>query len=89
MRLANDADCFTISEATDGAGQEARKAPELPGGLTGTKQESWVVFGVILGTGCGGGIAVDGKLVRLCTPTQMVLEWRSEVPAGAGATVGG
>jgi fructokinase len=43
VRLANDANCFTVSEAVDGAGAEAR-----------------VVFGVILGTGCGGGIAIDG-----------------------------
>jgi len=46
VRLANDADCFTISEATDGAG--AGQA---------------VVFGVILGTGVGGGITVNGRLV--------------------------
>ena len=46
VRLANDANCFALSEATDGAGAGAR-----------------CVFGVILGTGCGGGIVVDGKLV--------------------------
>ena len=45
VRLANDADCFTVSEATDGAGSDAR-----------------TVFGVILGTGVGGGLVVDGKL---------------------------
>lgn len=44
VRVANDADCFALSEATDGAGTGAR-----------------VVFGVILGTGVGGGIAIDGK----------------------------
>ncbi|MFC3069768.1 ROK family protein [Phenylobacterium soli] len=44
VRLANDANCFALSEATDGAGQGAR-----------------VVFGVILGTGCGGGVVVDGQ----------------------------
>jgi len=42
VRLANDANCLAVSEATDGAGA----------GLH-------VVFGVILGTGCGGGIAID------------------------------
>lgn len=47
VRLANDANCFALSEATDGAGQ---------GALT--------VFGVIIGTGCGGGLVVDGKLVN-------------------------
>jgi fructokinase len=44
VRVANDANCFALSEAVDGAGQ---------GALT--------VFGVILGTGVGGGIVVDGK----------------------------
>ena len=47
VRFANDANCFALSEATDGAGV---------GGRT--------VFGVILGTGCGGGIVIDGKLVE-------------------------
>ena len=45
IALANDANCFTLSEATDGAGR-------------GTS----VVFGVILGTGVGGGLVVDGRL---------------------------
>ncbi|USD36472.1 fructokinase [Ferrimonas sp. SCSIO 43195] len=44
VRIANDANCFAVSEAIDGAG--AGKG---------------LVFGVILGTGCGGGLAVDGK----------------------------
>ena len=47
VRLANDANCFTLSEATDGA---AAGAP--------------VVFGVIVGTGCGGGLVVGGKIVE-------------------------
>ncbi|MFL5296171.1 MAG: ROK family protein [Phenylobacterium sp.] len=46
VRLANDANCFALSEATDGAGAG-----------------SGVVFGVILGTGCGAGLVVDGRLV--------------------------
>lgn len=46
VRLANDANCFTLSEAVDGAGQGAE-----------------VVFGVILGTGVGGGIAVRGEVL--------------------------
>jgi fructokinase len=46
VRLENDANCFALSEATDGAGQGAR-----------------VVFGVILGTGVGGGIVVDGRVL--------------------------
>jgi fructokinase len=44
-RLANDANCFALSEAIDGAGAGARG-----------------VFGVILGTGCGGGLVLDGRL---------------------------
>ncbi|NKF51684.1 fructokinase [Shewanella sp. WXL01] len=45
VRVANDANCFAVSEATDGA-------------AAGKK----VVFGVIIGTGCGGGLSVDGKV---------------------------
>lgn len=47
VRLANDANCLVVSEATDGAGQGAS-----------------VVFGVILGTGTGGGLWVNGALVE-------------------------
>jgi fructokinase len=46
VRLANDANCFALSEAIDGAGADARS-----------------VFGVILGTGCGGGIVIGGRLI--------------------------
>lgn len=46
VRLANDANCFVLSEAVDGAGRGAR-----------------TVFGVILGTGVGGGIVVDGRVL--------------------------
>src|SRR6202046_800186 len=45
VRLANDANCFAISEATDGAAAGAK-----------------VVFGVILGTGCGGGVALNARV---------------------------
>ena len=45
IRLANDANCFALSEALDGAGKD-----------------HGVVFGVILGTGVGGGIVFHGKL---------------------------
>lgn len=47
VRFANDANCFALSEASDGA---ARGAP--------------VVFGAILGTGAGGGIVVDGRVLQ-------------------------
>lgn len=46
LRFANDANCFALSEATDGA-------------ASGTH----TVFGVILGTGCGGGIVIGGKIL--------------------------
>ena len=56
VRLANDADCFALSEATDGAG-------------TGFA----TVFGVILGTGVGGGIVAHGRL--LAGPNAIAGEW--------------
>ncbi|MCK6409003.1 MAG: ROK family protein [Thauera sp.] len=46
LRLANDANCLAISEASDGAGAGAR-----------------TVFAAILGTGVGGGIVIDGRLL--------------------------
>ena len=46
VRLANDANCFAVSEAADGAAEGAE-----------------MVFGVILGTGVGGGIALNGRPV--------------------------
>jgi fructokinase len=46
VKTANDANCFALSEARDGAGAGER-----------------VVFGVIIGTGCGGGVVVDGTLI--------------------------
>ena len=46
IRLENDANCFALSEASDGAGQGAK-----------------VVFGVILGTGVGAGIVVNGEVL--------------------------
>ncbi|NNU78941.1 ROK family protein [Halovulum dunhuangense] len=47
VAVANDANCFALSEAVDGAGAGAK-----------------VVFGAILGTGVGGGIAVEGRLIE-------------------------
>lgn len=46
VRMTNDADCFALSEAADGA---AAGAPS--------------VFGVIIGTGCGGGVIINGQLL--------------------------
>jgi fructokinase len=46
VRLANDANCFALSEASDGAGAGAH-----------------VVFGVILGTGTGGGVVIGGEVL--------------------------
>lgn len=56
VRIANDANCFALSEATDGAAAGAE-----------------VVFGVILGTGVGAGIVVDGKV--LTGPNGIAGEW--------------
>jgi fructokinase len=56
LRFANDANCFALSEAVDGAGQ----------GLE-------TVFGVILGTGVGGGISVRGRV--LTGPNAISGEW--------------
>jgi fructokinase len=47
VRTENDANCFALSEATDGAAADGR-----------------VVFGVILGTGVGGGLIVDRQIIR-------------------------
>ena len=46
VRLANDANCFALSEAIDGSGRDAE-----------------IVFGVILGTGVGGGIVVHQQVL--------------------------
>lgn len=56
IAMANDADCFTVSEAHDGGAAGAG-----------------IVFGVILGTGVGGGIVVDGRLVK--GPNRISGEW--------------
>ena len=47
VRFANDANCFALSEAIDGAAKGAQ-----------------VVFGVILGTGVGGGVVTDGRAIE-------------------------
>jgi fructokinase len=44
IRVENDANCFAVSEAVDGAGEGKR-----------------VVFGVIIGTGCGAGVVINGQ----------------------------
>ncbi len=79
VRIANDANCFTLSEATDGAAVG-----------------SAVVFGVILGTGVGGGIVVDGRILPGANGLagewgHAPLPWREEadgppVPCGCGKT---
>ncbi|MFD1804666.1 ROK family protein [Mixta tenebrionis] len=56
VSVANDANCFTLSEALDGSGQ--------PYGL---------VFGVILGTGCGGGLCINKQLIT--GPNACAGEW--------------
>lgn len=56
VQQANDADCFTLSEASDGAAAGCDS-----------------VFGVIIGTGCGGGVVVGGRL--LSGPNRVAGEW--------------
>jgi fructokinase len=56
VRIANDANCFTLSEAIDGAGRGYE-----------------TVFGVILGTGVGGGIAIRQRIQE--GPNQIAGEW--------------
>ena len=56
LRFANDANCFALSEAVDGAGAGAR-----------------AVFGVIVGTGTGGGIVLDGRVWT--GPNAVAGEW--------------
>ena len=63
IRVANDANCFALSEASDGAGAGRR-----------------LVFGVILGTGVGGGIVEDGRL--WVGPNAIAGEWgHNEMPS--------
>jgi fructokinase len=56
VRLANDANCFALSEASDGAAAGAA-----------------CVFGVIVGTGTGGGLVVGGRV--LTGPNAIAGEW--------------
>lgn len=45
VRMENDANCFTLAEATAGAAKGCQ-----------------FVFGIIMGTGCGGGMCIDGRI---------------------------
>lgn len=65
VRLANDADCFALSEAADGAGAGHR-----------------TVFGVIMGTGFGGGFVVGRRLVT--GPVGIAGEW-GHIPMPGGS----
>jgi fructokinase len=56
IAISNDADCFALSEATDGAAAGAAS-----------------VFGVIIGTGTGGGLVIRGRL--LAGPNAIAGEW--------------
>ncbi len=60
IRIANDANCFALAEAIEGAGVDAS-----------------VVFGVIMGTGVGGGIVVNGQLLE--GPQHIAGEWGHNV----------
>ena len=56
VRVANAADCFALSEASDGAGKDANS-----------------VFGVIVGTGTGGGLVIRKQLLQ--GPNAIAGEW--------------
>jgi fructokinase len=71
VRIANDANCFALSEAVDGAARDAR-----------------VVFGVILGTGVGGGVVVDRAV--LTGANAIAGEWgHNPLPAPTGEELPG
>lgn len=71
VRVENDANCFALSEAVDGAGKG-----------------HGVVFGVILGTGCGGGIVMHGKVHQ--GPHRVSGEWgHTPLPWPTGIEVPG
>ncbi|MEJ2088189.1 MAG: ROK family protein [Gammaproteobacteria bacterium] len=67
VRLANDADCFALSEA-----------------VSGSAAGRGIVVGVILGTGVGGGIVVDGRLLK--GPNGLTGEWGHTPIAGSDGT---
>jgi fructokinase len=71
VALCNDADCFTLAECRQGAGQGY--------GL---------VFGVIMGTGCGGGLCIEGRVRQ--GPHRIAGEWGHLAvdPAGAACYCG-
>ena len=71
VRLANDANCLAVSEATDGAAAGKN-----------------VVFGVILGTGCGGGVSFQGKIHN--GPNGVAGEWgHNPLPWATGSELPG
>jgi fructokinase len=77
LRFANDANCFALSEATDGAADWAQ-----------------VVFGVILGTGCGGGIVAGGRVLTGANAIagewgHNPLPWPGTEPSPAGSELPG
>jgi fructokinase len=65
IRLANDADCFALSEAVDGAAAKAGS-----------------VFGVIIGTGVGGGVVINQQLLK--GPNRIAGEWGHNRMPGIG-----
>jgi fructokinase len=56
VRIANDANCFVLSETVDGAAARSQTEPAMAGDATD------VVFGATLGTGVGGGFVLGGRV---------------------------
>ena len=63
IRMENDANCFAVSEASDGAAA----------GLD-------IVFGVILGTGVGGGLVIDGRPLTGSQAIAIAIITRCRIP---------
>ncbi|MDV5170171.1 ROK family protein [Photobacterium rosenbergii] len=70
VKLANDANCFALAEATLGIAKQI-------------KPDAEVVFGIIMGTGVGSGIVVNGKVLNGCHG--IAGEWGHNVLEANGA----
>ena len=84
VSIANDANCFALAETLSGQGA---KIFSCNANKRFVSQEPEVVFGVILGTGVGGGIVVNGTLLH--GPNAIAGEWGHNMMPSQGRTLGG